>query len=141
MKNQFHLYLERVDAAKNMRRFYLLAVEDTLFGEVVVTRRWGRIGGRGRSLTAPCRTETEALTLLLHLALGKVRRNYRPCGLPGEGRGDRIDTQRRLRENPGSAGGSETISDRMKNEAPAARALGGIERSIGLFDQPLGGRA
>ncbi|ASS60230.1 MULTISPECIES: WGR domain-containing protein [Rhizobium] len=32
------------DASKNMARFYAMSIEPTLFGEVCLTRRWGRIG-------------------------------------------------------------------------------------------------
>src|SRR5271155_3093058 len=43
------LVLERVDRTKNMARYYVLSVEPTLFAESSLLRRWGRIGGAGRT--------------------------------------------------------------------------------------------
>ncbi len=42
------LVLERVDRAKNMARFYVLSIEPTLFEDLALVRRWGRIGSVGR---------------------------------------------------------------------------------------------
>ena len=42
------LVLERVDRAKNMARFYVLSIEPTLFEDLALVRRWGRIGSAGR---------------------------------------------------------------------------------------------
>ncbi len=42
------LALERVDRAKNMARFYVLSIEPTLFEDLALVRRWGRIGSAGR---------------------------------------------------------------------------------------------
>ena len=42
------LYLERIDPSRNMARFYAISVQPTLFGELSLVRRWGRIGARGR---------------------------------------------------------------------------------------------
>ena len=43
------LVLKRVDRTKNMARYYVLSVEPTLFAESSLVRRWGRIGGVGRT--------------------------------------------------------------------------------------------
>jgi predicted DNA-binding WGR domain protein len=43
------LVLERVDRTKNMARDYVLSVEPTLFAKSSLVRRWGRIGGAGRT--------------------------------------------------------------------------------------------
>ena len=43
------LVLERVDRTKNMARYYVLSVEPTLFAKSSLVRRWGRIGGFGRT--------------------------------------------------------------------------------------------
>lgn len=40
-------YLERIDHARNMARYYRLSVVKTLFGEWAMVREWGRIGRRG----------------------------------------------------------------------------------------------
>ena len=42
------LVLERIDRAKNMARFYVLSIEPTLFEDLSLVRRWGRIGSVGR---------------------------------------------------------------------------------------------
>ena len=42
------LVLERVDRAKNMARFYVLSIKPTLFEDLALVRRWGRIGSAGR---------------------------------------------------------------------------------------------
>ncbi len=39
--------LRRLDPARNMFRFYLLAIEPGLFGGFRLLRQWGRIGARG----------------------------------------------------------------------------------------------
>jgi predicted DNA-binding WGR domain protein len=42
------LVLERIDPARNMARFYVLSIEPTLFEDLALVRRWGRIGSAGR---------------------------------------------------------------------------------------------
>jgi predicted DNA-binding WGR domain protein len=42
------LVLERRDECCNMARFYVLAIESTLFGDTALIREWGRIGANGR---------------------------------------------------------------------------------------------
>jgi predicted DNA-binding WGR domain protein len=44
------LLLFRIDRPRNMARFYSLSVNATLFGGAALTRRWGRIGTRGREI-------------------------------------------------------------------------------------------
>ena len=39
--------LEKIDLAKNQRRFYTVTILCDLFGEWVLAREWGRIGSRG----------------------------------------------------------------------------------------------
>ena len=39
--------LEKIDPAKNQRRFYTVTILRNLFGEWVLAREWGRIGSRG----------------------------------------------------------------------------------------------
>ena len=41
------IHLVRIDAEKNMERFYKLDVQPTLFGEWALIREWGRIGRPG----------------------------------------------------------------------------------------------
>ena len=70
------LVLERVDRTKNMARYYVLSVEPTLFAELSLVRRWGRIGGVGRT-----RIDLHASPPLAQIALNtwlerKRRRGY-----------------------------------------------------------------
>jgi predicted DNA-binding WGR domain protein len=41
--------LQRRDGACNLARFYVLAVEPSLFGDAVLVRAWGRIGSLGKT--------------------------------------------------------------------------------------------
>ena len=40
--------LERIDRARNISRFYVLSIEPTLFEDLALVRRWGRVGSAGR---------------------------------------------------------------------------------------------
>ncbi|WP_419906215.1 WGR domain-containing protein [Hoeflea sp.] len=44
------VHLRRIDPARNMRRFYCLSVQPTLFGGASLIRDRGRIGTRGQSM-------------------------------------------------------------------------------------------
>ena len=43
-----HIVLERIDAVRNVARYYVLSIEPTLFAKHTLIRRWGRIGSAGR---------------------------------------------------------------------------------------------
>ncbi len=73
-----HLYVERCDPAANCARFYALSIERSLFGDICLVRRWGRIGSRGRSMTHPCGTEAQAVDLFHRHARRRHARGYRP---------------------------------------------------------------
>ena len=73
------LVLDRVDPAKNMHRYYVLAVEPTLFEDVALVREWGRIGTRGGRCTVELHpTESAAGEALEAWHIWKTRRGYRP---------------------------------------------------------------
>ncbi|TCK19618.1 putative DNA-binding WGR domain protein [Ancylobacter aquaticus] len=72
----YQLYVERRDTVRNMARFYALSIEPTLFGEVCLTRRWGRIGARGQAKCHTFEREEEAVQLFLGLLRGKRKRGY-----------------------------------------------------------------
>ncbi|AXA42932.1 WGR domain family protein (plasmid) [Rhizobium leguminosarum] len=74
----FHLYCQRIDASRDMARYYILAIRPTLFGETAVVRSWGRIGRRGGERTDVFETEWEAIAHFLELARRKRRKGYRP---------------------------------------------------------------
>lgn len=69
--------LHRVDPELNMARFHRVEVLPDLFGEIIVERRWGRIGGRGQSQSASCRSTSLAEAAAYELVRMKERRGYR----------------------------------------------------------------
>jgi len=81
----YQLYCQRIDTARNMARYYLLSIQPTLFGEVAVTRTWGRIGKRGGKKSEMFPTERKAAEHFLELARRKRAKGYRPIGSCGNG--------------------------------------------------------
>ena len=80
----YHLHVQRIDASKNMARYYRLTIEPTLFGTVALVRNWGRIGTRGQEMINILDTEKQAVTLFLDILKEKRRKGYRPArGLTG----------------------------------------------------------
>lgn len=53
------VHLQRIDPTQNMRRFYTLAIQPTLFGGASVIRNWGRIGTNGQSMMETFDSEDE----------------------------------------------------------------------------------
>jgi predicted DNA-binding WGR domain protein len=70
------LHLRRIDAARNMRRFYALSTQPTLFGEMSLIRNWGRIGTSGKTMVRTFDGSAEAIEALLRLERAKRRRGY-----------------------------------------------------------------
>lgn len=77
----YKLYIERRDASKNMARFYAMSIEETLFGQPCLVRRWGRIGTRGQTMRHAFDREREAVQLFLDLLQQKRKKGYRPKGM------------------------------------------------------------
>lgn len=73
---QFQIYLERRAASKNMARYYTISLEHTLLGEVIVVRRWGRIGSTGRLKTSVADTELQGIAAFAEVLRSKRRRGY-----------------------------------------------------------------
>ncbi|WP_265517416.1 WGR domain-containing protein [Nitratireductor luteus] len=69
--------LFRIDASRNMARFYCLSIESSLFGDAALVRQWGRIGTRGRALVNLYRSQTEARAAFDRLLAAKQKRGYR----------------------------------------------------------------
>ncbi|MGE8106844.1 WGR domain-containing protein [Allorhizobium sp. NPDC080224] len=69
--------LHRIDAGQNMRRFYMLAIQPTLFGGASVIRNWGRIGSSGQTMMETFDSQEEANTVLTRLERTKRKRGYR----------------------------------------------------------------
>ncbi len=68
--------LRRIDQSRNMARFYELDVQQGLFGDVSVTRHWGRIGSNGQSKQHWFSNEVAAADLATKLTRQKERRGY-----------------------------------------------------------------
>ncbi len=70
------LVLERIDAAANMARYYVLSIEPTLFGCSAMVRQWGRLGSAGqRRINLHARDSDARVDLEAWLAR-KLRRGY-----------------------------------------------------------------
>ncbi|MDW9683199.1 WGR domain-containing protein [Sinorhizobium meliloti] len=74
----FCLYVQRIDATKNMARYYTMSIEPNLFGGASIVRRWGRIGTRGKECVVLFKNERHAIECFLVLARQKRARGYRP---------------------------------------------------------------
>lgn len=70
------LHLRRIDAAQNMRRFYALSTQPTLFGEMSLIRNWGRTGTNGRTMVQTFDGSAEAVEAFERLERAKRRRGY-----------------------------------------------------------------
>jgi len=70
------VHLRCVDFSENKRRFYALSVQRTLFGEWVLVREWGRIGGGGRLRLDLYPSAGYAIDALLELTRRKRRKGY-----------------------------------------------------------------
>jgi predicted DNA-binding WGR domain protein len=84
--HHYQLYCQRIDANRNMARYYALAIRPTLFGEIAVVRSWGRIGSGGGEMTEVFGSDKDAISRFLELVLLKRKRGYQParsCGNTG----------------------------------------------------------
>ncbi|PPQ33152.1 hypothetical protein CCR94_02635 [Rhodoblastus sphagnicola] len=70
------LHLERIDASRNMWRYYELELHPTLFGEHALVRTWGRIGAPGRSKIMTFSELDAAKRAFKRLEASKRRRGY-----------------------------------------------------------------
>ena len=69
--------LEKINPGRRQKRFYLLLVTQTLFGEWCLIREWGRIGAAGGQKRREYHTTEEgALTALANMKAAKLRRGY-----------------------------------------------------------------
>ena len=69
-------YLERKYAQSNMSRFYEVTIAPTLFGELSVVRRWGRIGAKGRTLELVFDDDINARDYSRRITEVKLKRGY-----------------------------------------------------------------
>ena len=67
--------LEKINPAERQRRFYVMNVAQTLFGEWCLIREWGRIGtAGGQKMVDYMNTQEEAEAVLNKLSAQKCRR-------------------------------------------------------------------
>lgn len=71
--------LHRIDPDLNMARFYRVELTADLFGQVIVERRWGRIGSRGQHQLASYPSTSLAEAAASALVRVKERRGYKPA--------------------------------------------------------------
>jgi predicted DNA-binding WGR domain protein len=71
-----YLVLDRRDPDVNMARFYVLAIEASLFGDAALIREWGRIGTIGKRKIELHETEGSAMEALETWLRRKQRRGY-----------------------------------------------------------------
>lgn len=69
--------MRRIDPARNLARFYAIGVEQTLFGDWAVVRRWGRSGVQGWSMEAWFSDPFPAVACAHRYEAAKRRRGYR----------------------------------------------------------------
>lgn len=72
--------LHRIDPDLNVARFYLVEATTDLFGQVIVERCWGRIGGRGQYRLSSYPSTSSAEAAASTLVRAKERRGYKPAG-------------------------------------------------------------
>jgi predicted DNA-binding WGR domain protein len=70
------VYLTRIDAGRNMARYYRMTVQPTLFGEWAVVREWGRLGSGGQVRVVPYPSKGEAVELVSAIVRRKSQRGY-----------------------------------------------------------------
>ncbi len=75
------VHLRRIDPARNMRRFYCLTVQPTLFGGASLIRDWGRIGTRGQTMMETFESPADATRALVRIERTKKRRGYQETNL------------------------------------------------------------
>jgi predicted DNA-binding WGR domain protein len=70
------VFLRRIDAGCNMRRFYLIDVRPDLFGRFLLVKEYGRVGTRGRLIDESYDSEELATEAMRRQAERKRRRGY-----------------------------------------------------------------
>lgn len=68
--------MRRIDSDRRMARFYVLAIEPTLFGGYAVVREFGRIGRSGRVISQLYASADEAVKVFQRQRQAKERRGY-----------------------------------------------------------------
>ena len=69
-------HFRKVDEQRNMRRFYSLDAQPTLFGEWCAVQNWGRIGSKGKEKLMYFKSWDEAQAFLTAERLKRRKRGY-----------------------------------------------------------------
>jgi predicted DNA-binding WGR domain protein len=75
---KLHIVVQRRDCTRNVARFYVLAIEPSLYGDAVLVRAWGRVGSLGRQRLDLYASAGEAGEALEDWLARKVRHGYAP---------------------------------------------------------------
>lgn len=75
---KLQVVLQRRDCARNVARFYVLAIEPSLYGDAALMRAWGRIGSLGRQRLDLYASAAEAGEALEAWLARRVGRGYTP---------------------------------------------------------------
>ncbi len=68
--------MESICPAENRFRYYVLSIDETLFGDIVLVREWGRIGTNGRRRLDLFDDRLRAISTLEQWLQRKRRRGY-----------------------------------------------------------------
>ncbi|MBN9067857.1 MAG: WGR domain-containing protein [Rhizobiales bacterium] len=74
------LLLQRIEPAADMARYYGILIEQRLFGDVALVRRWGWIGRQVARLIELHQDRAAALAAFGEFASAKRRRGYVEAG-------------------------------------------------------------
>ena len=75
-RSETQAYLVRRKPNENMHRFYLLFIQEDLFGEWIVVREWGRVGFAGKVMRMAYSNKDEAVRELNNILNKKLKRGY-----------------------------------------------------------------
>ena len=95
-----HIVLERIDAVRNVARYYVLSIEPTLFAKHTLIRRWGRIGSAGRERLQFFGGEDAARAQMALEDVARPKAQARLCAEERPGLPCPSLQRRRLRLNP-----------------------------------------
>ena len=70
-------FLERHNAEENVHRFYVIDINQDLFGRWLLERRWGRVKHKGsQSIAMSFESEAEAVAEQAEWQRAKMKRGY-----------------------------------------------------------------
>ena len=76
MNIEASITLTRIDADRNMYRYYVMSLQPDLFGGCQLVRHWGRLGSKGQQIRQYFEEHTEASARLGQLEQAKRKKGY-----------------------------------------------------------------